>query len=92
VDHGAELSAVICGAEGLNVKFAMTRRLPCHQPRRRSPGRRDVIPQRHGPWRRARGPFFEIFPKGRTCENLSQKGLKSKKDGMSGVPTSQIRA
>jgi hypothetical protein len=41
----------------------MSRRLPCRQPRRRSPGRRDVIPQRHGPWRRARGPFFEIFPK-----------------------------
>jgi hypothetical protein len=27
--------------------------------------------------------FLKSFQKGSTCENLSQKGLKSKKDGMS---------
>jgi hypothetical protein len=44
---------VIHDAEGVNVKFTMSRRLPCCQPRRRNPWRRDVIPRRHGPWRRA---------------------------------------
>jgi hypothetical protein len=54
----------------------MSRRLPCHQPRRRSPWRRYVLPRRQGPGRRAQGTFFEIFPKG---AHLSESLVKKAK-------------
>jgi hypothetical protein len=35
--------------------------------------------------------FLKSFQKGSTCENLSQKGLKSKKDGRAGERGRQWR-
>jgi hypothetical protein len=51
----------------------------CHlvEPRRHDPQRRDVLPRRHDPRRRARGKFFEIFPK--VVNIFKKKRPKSKK-------------
>jgi hypothetical protein len=68
-------SSVIYGVERVNVKFAMPRR----QPRRRSQWRRDVIPQCHGLWCRARGLFFKIFPKNTLVRIFQKKRAKKLK-------------
>jgi hypothetical protein len=75
VDQGAELGTVIYGVERVNVKFAMPRR----QPRRRSQWRRDVIPQCHGLWCRARGLFFKIFSKNTLVRIFQKRAKKLKK-------------
>ena len=72
--RGAELDAVICGAE--LFFFLMPRQnlcLPHIGPRRHDPWRRDVIPRRHDSWRRppgsisafkfSRGPIVNFFQK-----------------------------
>jgi hypothetical protein len=41
--------------------------------------RHDVVAWRHGPWRQAEGPFFEIFPSGAYLRESFKKRAKKQK-------------